>query len=204
MTYKKKIADKKNKSNIKGTRDDSFFAVSRRKRKRYMKIIIPAVAAAVAITVISAIMFSAQANNNINSNYGPVGSAHEHAAFAIKLDKVPIDFSQDKYQVQSRLIHVENNDGTTLHRHATGVPVGEFLKSIDMDIKNGCFILDDGREFCNTADKKLRYFVNGTEKESITDYVLNENDRMLVIYGDENNNEINQEINALRQVAIKR
>lgn len=202
MADKKKITDKKNRSDIK-SRDDSYFAVSRRKRKRYMKIIIPVVAAAVAIAVISVIMFSVQANN-INNNYGPVGSAHEHAAFAIKLDKVPVDFSQGKYQVQSRLIHVENNDGTTLHRHATEVPFGEFLKSVDMDIKNGCFILDDGKEFCDTADKKLRYFVNGTEKESITDHVLNENDRILVIYGDENNNEIKQEIDALRQVAIRR
>jgi hypothetical protein len=202
MADKKKITDKKNRSDIK-SRDDSYFAVSRRKRKRYMKIIIPVVAAAVTIAVISVIMFSVQANN-INNNYGPVGSAHEHAAFAIKLDKVPVDFSQGKYQVQSRLIHVENNDGTTLHRHATEVPFGEFLKSVDMDIKNGCFILDDGKEFCDTADKKLRYFVNGTEKESITDYVLNENDRILVIYGDENNNEIEQEIDALRQVAIRR
>jgi hypothetical protein len=202
MADKKKITDKKNRSDIK-SRDDSYFAVSRRKRKRYMKIIIPVVAAAVAIAAISVIMFSVQPNN-INNNYGPVGSAHEHAAFAIKLDKVPVDFSQGKYQVQSRLIHVENNDGTTLHRHATEVPFGEFLKSVDMDIKNGCFILDDGKEFCDTADKKLRYFVNGTEKESITDYVLNENDRILVIYGDENNNEIKQEIDALRQVAIRR
>jgi hypothetical protein len=202
MADKKKITDKKNRSDIK-SRDDSYFAVSRRKRKRYMKIIIPVVAAAVTIAVISVIMFSVQANN-INNNYGPVGSAHEHAAFAIKLDKVPVDFSQGKYQVQSRLIHVENNDGTTLHRHATEVPFGEFLKSVDMDIKNGCFILDDGKEFCDTADKKLRYFVNGTEKESITDHVLNENDRILVIYGDENNNEIEQEIDALRQVAIRR
>jgi len=202
MADKKKITDKKNKHDIK-SRDDSYFAISRRKRKRYMKIIIPVVAAAVAIAAISAIMFSVQANN-INNNYGPVGSAHEHAAFTIKLDKVPVDFSQGKYQVQSRLIHVENNDGTTLHRHATGVPFGEFLKSVDMDIKNGCFILDDGKEFCDTADKKLRYFVNGTEKESITDYVLNDNDRILVIYGDENNNEIKQEIDSLRQVAIRR
>jgi hypothetical protein len=202
MADKKKITDKKNRSDIK-SRDDSYFAVSRRKRKRYMKIIIPVVAAAVTIAVISVIMFSVQANN-IDNNYGPVGSAHEHAAFAIKLDKVPVDFSQGKYQVQSRLIHVENNDGTTLHRHATEVPFGEFLKSVDMDIKNGCFILDDGKEFCDTADKKLRYFVNGTEKESITDHVLNENDRILVIYGDENNNEIEQEIDALRQVAIRR
>ena len=167
-----------------------------------MRIIIPVVIAVIAVVIISAIVYSLQPNNS--NQYGPIGSAHEHAAFLVKLDGTPIDFSQSKYQVKSRLIHVENNDGTTLHRHATDVPFIEFLKSVDMDIKNGCFVGDDGREFCDTADKKLRYFVNGTETDSIANYVANENDRILVIYGDENSNEIKQEIDALRQVPIRR
>jgi hypothetical protein len=197
-----RMADKKKNKIDNRNREDSYFAAGRRKRKRYMKIIIPAIIAVIAVAVISAIIFSLQPNQS--NNYGPVGSAHEHAAFLVKLDGVPIDFSQSKYQVKSRLVHVENNDGTTLHRHATGVPFIEFLDSVDMDIRNGCFIGDDRREYCDTADKKLRYFVNGTETGSISDYVPNENDRILVIYGDENDNEIKQEIDALRQIPIQR
>jgi hypothetical protein len=197
-----RMADKKKNKIDNRNREDSYFAAGRRKRKRYMKIIIPAIIAVIAVAAISAIIFSLQPNSS--NNYGPVGSAHEHAAFLVKLDGVPIDFSQSKYQVKSRLIHVENNDGTTLHRHATDVPFIEFLDSVDMDIRNGCFIGDDRREYCDTADKKLRYFVNGTETGSISDYVPNENDRILVIYGDENDNEIKQEIDALRQIPIRR
>jgi len=197
-----RMADKKKNKIDNRNREDSYFAAGRRKRKRYMKIIIPAIIAVIAVAVISAIIFSLQPNQS--NNYGPVGSAHEHAAFLVKLDGVPIDFSQSKYQVKSRLVHVENNDGTTLHRHATEVPFIEFLNSVDMDIRNGCFMGDDRREYCDTADKKLRYFVNGTETGSISDYVPNENDRILVIYGDENDNEIKQEIDALRQIPIRR
>ena len=197
-----RMADKKKNKIDNRNREDSYFAAGRRKRKRYMKIIIPAIIAVIAVAVISAIIFSLQPNQS--NNYGPVGSAHEHAAFLVKLDGVPIDFSQSKYQVKSRLVHVENNDGTTLHRHATDVPFIEFLNSVDMDIRNGCFMGDDRREYCDTADKKLRYFVNGTETGSISDYVPNENDRILVIYGDENDNEIKQEIDALRQIPIRR
>lgn len=196
------MADKKKNESDNKNREDSYFAAGRRKRKRYMKIIIPVVIAVIGVAIISAIIFSLQPNNS--NKYGPIGSAHEHVAFLVNLDGVPIDFSQGKYQVKSRLIHVENNDGTTLHRHATDVPFIEFLKSVDMDIKNGCFVGDDGREFCDTADKKLRYFVNGTETDSIANYVANENDRILVIYGDENSNEIKQQIDALRQIPIRR
>jgi hypothetical protein len=196
------MADKKKEESDNKNKEVSYFAAGRRKRKRYMRIIIPVVISVIAVVIISAAVFSLQPNNS--NKYGPIGSAHEHAAFLVKLDGTPIDFSQGKYQVKSRLIHVENNDGTTLHRHATDVPFIEFLKSVDMDIKNGCFVGDDGREFCDTADKKLRYFVNGTETDSIANYVANENDRILVIYGDENSNEIKQQIDALRQIPIRR
>src|ERR671919_2658260 len=172
-----RMADKKKKSDSRN-REDSYFAAGRRKRKRYMKIIVPVIIAVSAVAVISAIVYSIQPSNS--NKYGPIGSTHQHAAFLVKLDGVPIDFSQGKYQVKSRLIHVENNDGTTLHRHATDVPFIEFLKSVDMDIRNGCFVSDDGREYCDTADKKLRYFVNGNQTDSIANYVPNENDRMLV------------------------
>ena len=196
------MADKKKNKSDNRNREDSYFAAGRRKRKRYMKIVIPVIIAVVAVAIISTITFSLQSNNS--NKYGPIGSAHEHAAFLVRLDGVPIDFSQGKYQVKSRLIHVENNDGTTLHRHATNVPFIEFLKSVDMDIRNGCFVRDDGREYCDTADKKLRYFVNGNQTDSIADYVINDNDRILVIYGDENGNELKQEIDTLREIPIRR
>jgi hypothetical protein len=202
MADKKAVADKKKHKTDTKNREDSYFAAGRRKRKRYMKIIIPAIIGVVAVAIISAIAFSLQPSSN--ENYGPVGSAHEHAAFLVVLDRVPINFSQSQYQVKSNLIHVENGDGTTIHRHATGVPFIEFLKSVDMDIQNGCFIADDGREYCDTADKKLRYFVNGNQTNSIANYVPNENDRILVVYGDEDESELRREVDALRQIPIRR
>ena len=209
MADKKATADKKAKPDKNKHkpdtkyRDESYFAAGRRKRKRYMKIIVPAIIGVVAVAIISAIAFSLQPSSS-NENYGPVGSAHEHAAFLVMLDRVPINFSQSQYQVKSNLIHVENGDGTTLHRHATGVPFIEFLKSVDMDIQDGCFVADDGREYCDTADKKLRYFVNGNETSSIANYVPKENDRILVDYSDENEDELKREIDVLRQIPIRR
>jgi hypothetical protein len=197
------MVDKKRSGN-KRRDDNSYFAISRRRKKRFMLIIIPIVAAAIAIAVVSGLMYSArQQQSSNNNNYGPVGSAHEHAAFAIKINGKQIDFSQPKYQLQSRLIHVEGGDGTTLHRHATGVPFDEFLKSVNMNIKNGCFILDDGKQYCDNKENKLRFFLNGNETDSINSYVINPNDRILVIYGNETADQINQELAALRRAEIK-
>ena len=71
-----------------------------------------------------------------------------------------------------------------------------------MNIGNGCFTLDDGNQYCNNDVNKLRFFINGNETESINNYVINPNDRILVIYGNENADQINQELAALRETEI--
>jgi hypothetical protein len=197
------MVDKKKSSN-KRRDDNSYFAISRRRKQRFMLIIIPIAVAVIAIAVVSAVMYSTQQHSSSNNgNYGAVGSAHEHAAFAIKINGKQIDFSQPKYQLQSRLIHVEGGDGTTLHRHATGVPFQEFLKSVNMNIMNGCFTSDDGKQYCTNGENRLRFFINGNETNSVNNYVINPNDRILVIYGNENADQINQELEALQRAKIK-
>ncbi len=165
-----------------------------------MMIIIPIVAAIIAIGVTAAVL----APRAPPSSIGPLGSAHEHGVFEVRLDGSPIDFSQSKYQVRSQFIHVEGSDGTVLHRHATGVPVGDFFKSVRMNIDNNCFVNDDGNQFCENESKQLRYFVNGTERLSVMDYVLAENDRILVIYGSESQEQIQAAIDKLNNTPVNK
>lgn len=186
------------KSNKK--RDDSYFAASRRKNRKYMMIIIPVIAAIVAIGVAAAVM----APQNPAGGFGALGSAHEHAVFEVILDGQTLDFSQSKYQVQSQFIHVEGGDGTTLHRHSTGVPVGEFFRSVDMSIDeaNSCFVSDDGNRYCENGTNQLRFFVNGGEVASISNYILRENDRILIIYGDESEEQLQAEFDKLNSMPV--
>lgn len=158
-----------------------------------MMIIIPIVAALVAIGIAAAVLTPRSSTDG----FGPLGSAHQHAVFEVRLDGDPIDFSQAKYQVRTQFIHVEGGDGTTLHRHSTSVPIGEFFRSVGMNIENNCFVTDDGTRFCEDDSKQLRYFVNGTERSSIMDYILQENDKILIIYGTESQEQIQAAIDRL-------
>ena len=97
----------------------------------------------------------------------------------INVNGTPIDFSQDRYQLQSRLIHVEGGDRFTLHRHTDRVPFGEFLRSVGMRVENNCFVISgenfdqqvqqqqqaQEREYCSDGLNDLRAFVNGNELE---------------------------------------
>jgi len=174
-------------------------------RKKSLKTVIVAILAIAVLgmgTVAAVTINSSPAKTNVM--FGGLGSAHEHAAFLIKINQNYLNFSQPQYQVKSQFIHVENGVGTTLHKHASEVPVGEFLKSIHMGVTNGCFIMDDGQQYCKDGGKTLKFFVNGQERpvSSIMSYILNDGDHFIVIYGDESDSELGQELSMLERIPI--
>ncbi len=196
--------NKKNNENDDNKKKKSYFDISRKKRsKNFKTFILPIIAAIVIIAVIS--MYVSSQNTLSVAGFGPLGSAHEHAAFLVKVNGKNIDFSQPKYQVQTDYIHVENGDGSTLHRHATNVTFADFLKSFKMDIdkKNNCLIFTNGTEYCDDNNNKLRTFINGNSTTSISDHVLNNNDRLLVIYGNETNEQIAKALDELNKIEIQ-
>lgn len=205
---RKNPEDNNNKNNTNNKVEDnntSYFARGRKKRKQYMKIIIPAIVGVIAISIVLAVLFP---GSNTYAKYGVVGSAHEHAALIVDLNGTKINFAQPKYMIRSNYIHMENHngapDGTTLHRHATMVPVGEFLKSVRMDISNGCFITDENKRFCDNNNTKLAYYINGNQTKDIMGYVLKDDDRILILYGNQSSSEVNNDIQELNNVTINR
>ena len=202
------MSNKKNKNNKNDNnkKKKSYFDITRKKRSKNLKtVILPIIAALVIIAGISIYLFS---QNTLSvAGFGPLGSAHEHAAFLVKVNGQNIDFSQPKYQVQSDYIHVENGDGTTLHRHSTNVTFADFLKSINMDIdrKNNCLVFTNGTKYCDNDDddNKLRIFINGNSTNSISDYILKNDDRLLVMYGNETNEQIAKTLDELNKIEIQ-
>ncbi len=205
---RKNPEDNNNKNNINNKvteSNTSYFARGRKKRKQYMKIIIPAIVGVIAISIVLAMLFP---GSNTYAKYGAIGSEHVHAAFIVDLNGTKINFAQPKYMIRSNYIHMENHngapDGTTLHRHATMVPIGEFLKSVGMDISNGCFITDENKRFCENNNSKLAYYINGNQTKDIMGYVLKDDDRILILYGNQSSSEVNNDIQQLNNVTINR
>jgi hypothetical protein len=193
-------------------RSGSYLDASKKKRQKYLMILIPIIVAVVAILAISGSRFSSELNK-----FGTVGSAHEHAAFIINVNGTPIDFSQPQYQLKSRLIHVEGGDGFTLHRHTDRVPFGEFLRSENMNLEDSCFSISEGTsdqqgqqqgqqlEYCTNGTEELRAFVNGEELEppsSLVDYILKDDDRILLIYGNQTTDQLTEALSELEEVPI--
>lgn len=123
---------------------------------------------------------------------GPLNGAHTHSAIRVEIFGDTFDFSTPAYQAKTRWIHFEGGDGTTVHKHATGVTLGYLFDSIKLKVDDKCVIFQDGRQYCTNEDNTLRFYVNGEEVNSITDYEPMDKDRILAVYGGETPEEIQE------------
>ena len=121
---------------------------------------------------------------------GPLGSEHSHAAILVKVFGDKFDFSAPAYQIKSSWIHFEARDGTTIHKHATGVNLGYLFDTLGLGLDDKCFVFQDGRSFCTNDDYSLKFYINGQKVDNITNYETMDNDRILISYGGETPEEI--------------
>jgi len=125
---------------------------------------------------------------------GILGGEHEHAVINAIIFRDKFDFSTSAYQVKSPYIHFEDNNGETLHRHAANVTMGYLFDTLNIGLTDECYIFPNKREFCTNEDYSLKFFVNHEPKQTLRDYVLEQEDRILISYGNETDTQINEQL----------
>ncbi len=121
---------------------------------------------------------------------GKVGSEHAHAAILITIEDEQVNFGLPQFQLSSRYIHFEDNNPYLIHRHATDVPLKMLFASFGLEITSDCIALNDKYEiknekFCTDSKQSMMFYVNGEEYfEDITEYVINQNDKIMISFGD--------------------
>ena len=121
---------------------------------------------------------------------GALGSEHSHAALLVKIFGDTFEFASPAFQIKSSWIHFEGNDGTTIHKHATGVKLGYLFETLAIGLDDQCYVFPDGKQFCSNEDYKLKLFVNEEQVPDIREYDIMEGDRVLIVYGAETPEEI--------------
>ena len=173
------------------------FATKHSAEKRKQNLIAVGVLAVIAVIVgYAAWMFVDLGDTSIGGpeNAGPLRSAHDHAALLVKIFGDEFDFSAPAYQIKSSWIHFEGNDGSTIHKHATGVTLGFLFESLGLVVDDQCFVFKDGRQFCTNDDYTLVFYINGEQVSDIREYEIMEDDRILISYGAETPEEIESQL----------
>ncbi|WP_182127845.1 protein-disulfide isomerase [Nitrosopumilus sp. b3] len=161
--------------------------------------------AVVAIVGYSAFVFSENMSNAPvpPSGIGVLGSEHSHQGIMAMINGEIMDFSTTDFQVRDRLMHFEGQEGYTIHRHATGVPVGYFLETLGFRFDDNC-ISFEGDEFCSDENNSWQFFVNREPINNIQDYVGNENNRILVTYGNPSSAELSAQLDMADNMNLKK
>ena len=137
-------------------------------------------------------------------NAGKLGAEHIHASMLVNIFGDKFDFSTPNYQVKTPWIHFENQDGDTIHRHSTGVELEFLFNSMNIATDENCFVFPDGRQFCTNEDYSLKFYINQQLVEDIRKYIVQEDDRILITYGNEDQLAIDKQLAELNAQAIKR
>lgn len=183
------------------------FAVKRSREKRKNALIAAGVFGLIAVIVgYSAYTFISQPASTPGTppGAGVFGDEHEHASVLVRIFGDKFDFSGPAFQIKNRWIHFEGGDGNTVHRHSSGVTSGYLFETLGIDLTAECFIFPDGREFCNNEDYSLKFYINHEPVPSILDYVGNEGDKILISYGDETLEQLDEQLEELdSQIILK-
>ena len=137
-------------------------------------------------------------------NAGKLRDEHIHASMLVSIFGDKFDFTSPNYQVKTSWIHFENQDGDTIHRHSSGVELEFLFNSMNIAIDNQCFIFPDGRQFCSNDDYSLKFYVNQQKVEDLRNYIVEEGDRILISYGNEDQDAIDKQLAELNAQTIKR
>ena len=137
-------------------------------------------------------------------NAGKLGAEHIHASMLVKIFGDKFDFSTPNYQVKTPWIHFENQDGDTIHRHSTGVELEFLFNSMNIAVNDKCFVFPDGRQFCTNEDYSLKFYVNQQLVKDLREYIVQEDDRILITYGNEDQLAIDSQLAELNAQAINR
>jgi hypothetical protein len=120
---------------------------------------------------------------------------HIHADFLIIVDGQEIDLSKDDFmsvvdRILHKGVHLHDNNGKVIHFHAPNITLAEFLSSLKFKLTSDCLTIEE-ITYCNNAEKDLKLYVNNEERTSdLTTYVPEDEDKVLLYYGNEEISEI--------------
>jgi hypothetical protein len=130
-------------------------------------------------------------------NAGALGSEHAHAAILVKIFGDTFEFASPAFQIKSSWIHFEGNDGSTIHKHASGVDLGFLFDTLSIGLDDQCYIFPDGKSFCTNEDYTLKFFINREQVDNLRDYEIMEDDRVLIQFGSETPEETEEHLKQL-------
>jgi len=177
---------------------ESFYEKRQKEQFKYKAIGIGVLAGIVAVLAISSYNFYELSTHvtpkGVPPGAGPLGGIHVHAGLLTMIYGQQFDYSSPAYQLMRPYIHFEKGNGETVHLHATNVTLGFLFDSLKIGFDDKCFTFPDKRSFCTNDKYTLKFYINHHQVPDLRSYVIKDQDRILISYGNENETQINDQL----------
>lgn len=131
------------------------------------------------------------------SPIGKPGSEHSHMSMLVFIRGELFDFSQPEYQLKSPGVHFEDDEGTTIHKHATGITLPYFFETLGMKLSANCLEMP-GKNYCTEGNERFQIFVNRVPfNDKIIGYELRPGDKILINYGGKSEFDLQLKLNSV-------
>lgn len=177
---------------------ESFYEKRQKEQFKYKAIGLAVLGGIVAVLAISSYNFYELSTHVVPQGMPPgagtLGSVNIRAGLLTMIYGQQFDYSSPAYQIKSRYIDFEKSDGETIHMHAANVTLGFLFDSLHIGLTDKCFTFPDKRDFCTDDKYSLKFFINHHQVQDIRNYVIQDNDRILISYGNENSTQISEQL----------
>ena len=120
---------------------------------------------------------------------------HIHADFLVVLNNSIMNFSNKEFMSelhneQHSHVHLHDMNGNVIHYHEENITLETFFISLNMSFNQSCFISHENISYCEDETNSLQMFVNEEMNEEMNSYVAQDLDKILIIYGNYSDDEI--------------
>lgn len=116
------------------------------------------------------------------------------ASFAIFTNGIFRVFTATMYHNLSKDVFIKTDNPNIVHVKKNGVTWDDFFKTLPMKLTKDCLTTGTKQIFCTNNNEKLRFYLNGKEDVNALDKQILNGDRLLVTYGNENEEEIQKQL----------
>ena len=116
------------------------------------------------------------------------------AGFAIFTNGTFRIFTSPMYHNQSEEVFIEANNPNIVRVKKAEITWEDFFKTLPFKLTKDCLTTGTGQTFCSDDNGKLRFYLNGKEDPNALDRPISNGDRLLVTYGNENEQQIQEQL----------
>jgi len=120
------------------------------------------------------------------------GGTNEHAIFRIYVMDTQVNFTGSQYQADipngelcgknGQSVYLTGGNGEVVHKHANGATWGDFLSTLGVKHRKGCYDIEGAGSYCDEKTVYWRVYLNGAPAGNLDKTEIRDKDRLLMSY----------------------